>query len=223
MSETAELTAEDPRPGRLRGGRPTRAAAAERDERLLEIATRMFLEHGFEATSIDALAEAASIGKATLYARYADKGALFADVLRRRILEVYGSLEAEFATATATNDIEATLRKVADRFIAQTLAEGSVTLGRILSAQGPRFPDLAKLAMTEGYGRQVRLVATVLARFAGDPRYDLADLPLAADLFLALVLGRAIRMKIYGLPVDAEEMRRRTSAAVRMFVRGITV
>ncbi|MBE7220068.1 MAG: TetR family transcriptional regulator, partial [Caulobacteraceae bacterium] len=38
-----------------RGGRPTRAAAAERDERLLEIATQMFLEQGFDATSIDAL------------------------------------------------------------------------------------------------------------------------------------------------------------------------
>ena len=222
-SEMIEITADDARPARPRGGRPTKAAAAERDERLLDIATRMFLEQGFEATSIDALAEAASIGKATLYARYADKDALFADVLRRRILEVYGSLEAEFATALATEDMEATLHKVADRFIAQTMAESSVTLGRILAAQGARFPELAGLAMTESYGRQIRLIVSVLGRFAEDPRYDLHDLPLAADLFLALVLGRAIRMKIYGLPVDAEDMRRRTEAAVRIFVRGITV
>ena len=78
-----------PPPAR-RGGRPTRAAAAERDERLLDIATTMFMEQGFEATSMDGLAEAAAVGKATLYARWADKAALFADVLRRRILQVYG-------------------------------------------------------------------------------------------------------------------------------------
>ena len=96
-------------------------------------------------------------------------------MLRRRILEVYGPLEAEFSTATAA-DLETTLRKVADRLIEQALAESSVTLGRILSAQGPRFPELARLAITEGYGRQLRLVETVLARFADDPRYLLDDL-----------------------------------------------
>lgn len=205
-----------------RSGRPTKAAAAARNERLLEIATRMFLEQGFEATSIDGLAEAASIGKATLYARYADKGALFADVLRRRILELNGVLAAEFATAQAGDDLATTLRKLGDRFIDLTLTEDAVALGRILAAQGSRFPDLAHLAIKEGYGRQLRLVETVFARFADDPRYDLGDLPLAADLFLALVVGRAARFKIYGLPVDREEMRKRTRAAVALFVRGVT-
>ena len=221
MSETAEIN-DTARPAR-RGGRPTKAAAAERDERLLEIATRMFLEQGFEATSIDALAEAASIGKATLYARYADKAALFADVLRRRILEVYGELEAEFAGGTGDGDLETTLCKVADRMIELTLSDGAVALGRILSAQGARFPELAQLAVTEGYGRQLRFIEMVLARFADDPRYALGDLALAADLFLALVLGRAIRFKIYGLAVDREQMRARTRAAVALFVRGVRV
>ncbi|HUB65419.1 MAG TPA: helix-turn-helix domain-containing protein, partial [Methylocella sp.] len=59
-----------------RGGRPTKAAAARRDERLLEIAAEMFMQQGFDATSMERLAEAAMIGKATLYARYADKGQL---------------------------------------------------------------------------------------------------------------------------------------------------
>ena len=206
---------------RARGGRPTKAAAAERDERLLEIATHMFLEQGFEATSIDALAEAASIGKATLYARYADKGALFADVLRRRIIEVYGRLEAEFAAAPE-GDLQATLQHVADCFIEKTLQDSAAALGRILAAQGARFPELARLAMTEGYGRQVRLIETVLMRFADDPRYALGDLTMASDLFLGLVLGRASRHKIYGLEVDREDMRRRTRAAVSLFVRGVT-
>lgn len=207
---------------RARSGRPTKAAAAERDERLLDIATKMFLEQGFEATSIDALAEAAAIGKATLYARYADKTALFADVLRRRILEVYGPMEAEFAVATAGDDLATTLRKVAERLIDQAIANSSVTLGRILAAQGPRFPELARLAMTKGYGRQLQVVESVLARFAGDPRYLLDDVPVAADLFVALVMGRAARVKIYGLPVDVAEMRRRTGAAVALFVRGVS-
>ena len=224
MSDTADIAAPrsagaTPKP---RGGRPTRAAAAERDERLLDIATRMFMEQGFDATSMDRLAEAAAIGKATLYARYADKGALFAAVLRRRILEVYAPLEEEFGRAAAPEDLAITLTRIADRLIAMSLSESAVALGRILSVQGSRFPDLARLAITEGFGRQLRLVETVLARFAEDRRYRFDDLPQAADLFLALVLGRAMRFKTYGLPQDPAEIERRTAAAVRLFVRGVT-
>ena len=67
------------------GGRPSHDEAIKRDERLIEIAASMFMERGFEGTSIDAVAEAASIGKATLYARYKDKSELFAAVLQRQI------------------------------------------------------------------------------------------------------------------------------------------
>ena len=70
-----------------RGGLPTREEAARRDERLLEVAMRLFMENGFDGTSIDAVAEAAGIGKPTLYARYRDKRDLFEAVLTKRIDE----------------------------------------------------------------------------------------------------------------------------------------
>ncbi|MGA2054112.1 MAG: TetR family transcriptional regulator, partial [Bradyrhizobium sp.] len=43
------------------GGRPTREEAEARDVRLLEVATHLFMERGFDGTSIDAVAEAAGI------------------------------------------------------------------------------------------------------------------------------------------------------------------
>ena len=207
-------------PPARRGGRPTRAAAAERDERLLEIATTMFMEQGFEATSMDGLAEAAAIGKATLYARWADKAALFADVLQRRILQIYGPLEAEFRV-TAGGDLEVTLRRVAARLLEKGLAPGAVALSRILSAQGPRFPDLARLAVTEGFGRQQRLVAGILAGHADDPRWAIDEPMQLADMFLALVLGRASRFKIFGIPMAPAELEARTNAAVSLFLRAL--
>ena len=42
----------------------------------------MFMKHGFDGTSIDAVAEAASMSKRTVYARYRDKNELFSAVLR---------------------------------------------------------------------------------------------------------------------------------------------
>lgn len=203
-----------------RGGRPTRAAAAERDERLLAIATTMFMEQGFDATSMDGLAEAAAVGKATIYARWSDKTALFADVLRRRILQVYGPLEEEFRAAPR-GDLEVALRRVAARLLEKGLAPGAVTLSRILSVQGPRFPDLAALAVSEGFGRQQRLVAGILAAHADDPQWAIKEPLVLAETFLALVLGRSARFKIYGISTPPEQLEERTQFAVSFFLRGL--
>jgi AcrR family transcriptional regulator len=212
----------DGRRADARGGRPTKAAAAERDERLLEIAAQMFMRDGFDATSMERLAETAKIGKATLYARYADKSQLFANILRRRILLIYGPLEAEFAEGLASESLEQTLLILARRFIDLSLAPSSIALGRILAAEGERFPELGKLAVEEGLNRQIRLVEAVLTRFGAGRRYAIDDMALAADLFLSIVLGRISRMALLGVRMEPDTLDRRTREAVRIFVRGIT-
>jgi TetR/AcrR family transcriptional regulator, mexJK operon transcriptional repressor len=181
MDKTHGQNHVDLRP-KTRGGRPTKAAAAQRDERLLEIAAQMFMEHGFDGTSMERLAETAMIGKATLYARYADKGALFADVLRRRILLTYGPLEEEFDKDLKGKSLEATLLIVARRLLDLSLSPPSIALSRILAAQGSRFPELGTLAVQEGLYRQIRIVEKILRRFSSQHRYAIDDLALAADL-----------------------------------------
>src|SRR4030088_2741926 len=86
------------------GGRPTREEAVRRDARLLDVATSLFMERGFDGTSIDAVAEAAGVSKPTVYARYRDKRDLFAAVLRGRIRDWLAPLSAAAeAQATESN------------------------------------------------------------------------------------------------------------------------
>jgi AcrR family transcriptional regulator len=204
-----------------RGGRPTKAAAVERDERLLEIATEMFMTYGFEATSIERLAEAAMIGKATLYARYTDKSQLFADVLRRRILLVYAPMEAEFEKGLIGKSLEDTLLILAQRIVKNSLSPSGIALSRILAAQGQRFPELGRLAVEEGFDRQIRLVETILRRFSKEHKYLLEDLSLAADLFISVVLGRIQRMALLSVHMEPKKLDKRIRAAVQVFIRGL--
>src|SRR4029078_6295786 len=93
------LTAAKAKPARRdipksRGGRPTKSAAIERDQRLIGVATRLFLDRGYDATSLDAVAEAARVSKPTVYARYGDKRGLFAAVLSREIARWLAPLSA---------------------------------------------------------------------------------------------------------------------------------
>src|SRR5271157_5680242 len=68
-----------------RGGRPSREEAALLGERILDVATELFLAEGYGATSIEAVAQRARISKRTFYHRFSDKAALFGAVVQRII------------------------------------------------------------------------------------------------------------------------------------------
>jgi TetR/AcrR family transcriptional regulator, mexJK operon transcriptional repressor len=206
------------------GGRPTREEAEARDVRLLDVATRLFMERGFDGTSIDAVAEAAGVSKPTVYARYHDKRDLFVAVLRGRIRKWLAPLSAAAeaqAIEGSPRSIRTTLHELSRHLVSYTLAPEAGTLQRILSAQAVQFPELAKLANEEGWLRMVRGVASILRQSAVRGQIKVDDPELAADMFLNLVLGHSKRLALYGIATDPETAERHRKAAVDFFLNGI--
>src|ERR1700676_3810193 len=172
------------------GGRPTREEAVRRDARLLDVATRVFMERGFDCTSIDAVAETAGVSKPTVYARYHDKRDLFTAVLRATIQRWLAPLSAAAEAAKANSkSVETTLHDLSRHLLAHASTPEVVMLRRTLAAQGVQFPALPKLAHEEGWLRGVRAVASLLQQFADRGQIKVEDPAIAADLFLSLVLG----------------------------------
>jgi len=206
------------------GGRPTREEAEARDVRLLDVATNLFMERGFDGTSIDAVAETAGISKPTVYARYRDKRDLFTAVLRGRIRRWLAPISAaaeDQATATSPKSIKTTLHELSRHMVAYTLAPEAGSLQRILSAQAVQFPELAKLANEEGWLRAVRGVSSILRQSAAGSHIKVDDPELAADMFLNLVLGHGKRLALYGIATDPKTEERHRKAAVEFFLSGI--
>src|SRR5215831_14822227 len=65
------------------GGRPTREEAERRHRTLLTTAFRLFLEKGWDGVSVDEISRQSGVAKGFIYARYADKGALFVEAIER--------------------------------------------------------------------------------------------------------------------------------------------
>ncbi len=222
MTQAVRADARDA--GRRSGGRPTREEAERRDARLVAVATQLFMEHGFDATSIDAVAQAAGVSKPTLYARYRDKRALFAAVLEERIRDWLAPLsaaaEAQGATGEGRN-AELVLDELSRTLLARAQAPGAAALNRCIVAQALHFPDLARLAYEEGWLRGVRAVARLLAVLAEQGQIAVEDPEIAADLFLNLVLGKTSRQALYGIAIDPEAQETRRRAALALFLAGV--
>ena len=212
-----ELSHIDPRSG------PTREDAEARDVRLLDVATHLFMERGFDGTSIDAVAEAAGLSKPTAYARHHDKRDLFVAVLRgwirRWLAPVSAAAEAQAIEGCAKN-IRTILHELSRHMIAYTLAPEAGACQRILSAQAVQFPELA-IANEEGWLRAVRGVASILRQSAARGQIKVDDPELAADMFLNLVLGHPKRLAFYSIATDPETAERHRKAAVDFFLSGI--
>jgi AcrR family transcriptional regulator len=201
------------------GGRPSHDEAIKRDERLIEIAASMFMERGFEGTSIDAVAEAASIGKATLYARYKDKSELFAAIPQRQIDRWLAMNET--GEQAMTGRIEDVLLARARRTVAVALTPEAIAINRIVMAEATRFPNLAKLVHEQGWQRSNAAVAAVLDGFAKNGQIEVEDTNVAADLFLSLVIGRQTRLAMLGIETDPAQIDQRVQAAVKLFLNGV--
>lgn len=63
-------------------------------EHLLRVATRLFSDHGYEATSVEAVLRAAGVSRGSLYHHFPGKDALFRAVLEGVQSGVYRRLEA---------------------------------------------------------------------------------------------------------------------------------
>jgi AcrR family transcriptional regulator len=58
---------------RFRPGRPPKGLAADVEGRILDAAQKLFLEKGFQSTSLDEIAEMAPVSKPTIYSHFPEK------------------------------------------------------------------------------------------------------------------------------------------------------
>src|SRR5205085_1541874 len=130
MAATAAGT--EPRvrsPGR--GGRPSRLESALLSDRILDVATALFLGDGYGATSIEAVARRAHISKRTFYHRFPGKEALFEAAVRRLIERWMPRFDADLPAAPTLVE---TLRRTAEYMLAAALTPEALALHRIAIA-----------------------------------------------------------------------------------------
>ncbi len=113
--------------------------SAERFAALCDAAADEFLAHGFEGASLDAIAAATGVGRATIYRRFGGKAGLFAYVIEREIAAQWQDIAMPEGD-TPLLRMERLCRIVLDLH----LAPRSLALYYLLVQESDQFPDLAR-------------------------------------------------------------------------------
>lgn len=184
---------------------------------ILAAAGELFMHQGYGATSVDAVARAAGVSKATLYAYFTSKDALFATIVNEACHDniVVGAFLPE-----DTTDLQAALTALAGRMLRFLLQDRALAIHRVVIAESVRFPELGRAFYDNGPALFRTQFAAWLLRQQDAGRLAIPDADLAADQFVGLLrLGVYLRATL-GLarPTDAE-IDATTAAAVRTFLR----
>lgn len=185
--------------------------AEEKRALILAAATALFLELGYDRTSLARIAERSGVSRATLFKQFPTKAALF-DAM---VTESWSTADEE--EPPPTGDIVAGLGAIGRRY-AELLGRARMTdLFRIVIAELPRFPELADAQFSQGkmpYFESVRRY--LLAEHeAGTVRVD--DVDLAATQFLGMIANYVFwpTLLVPGWQVSAERVAEVVDEAVR--------
>lgn len=155
--------------------------AQEKRALILQAATALFLELGYDRTSLAKIAERSGVSRATLFKQFPTKAALF-DAM---VTESW-SIADEEDPPPAGNIV--TGLSVIGRQYAELLSRPQMTdLFRIVIAELPRFPELAHAQFSQGKLPYFEAVRSYLLaeHHAGTVRVE--DVDLAATQFLGMI------------------------------------
>lgn len=180
-------------------------------------AREVFMADGFEGASVDDIARAAGVSKATLYTYFPDKRLLFTEVAQTECARLAETATAQIDDRRPPRDVLTVVGRQLVRFLLSDFAQ---QVFRICVAERERFPELGRAFYASGPEMGQKRLAEYLTCAAGRGELAMDDVAFAAEQFLELCKVRLWARAVFGIQDDftAEEIDEVVGHAVDMFL-----
>jgi TetR/AcrR family transcriptional repressor of mexJK operon len=198
-----------------------RTQSALKRQDITEAATRLFLDQGFQATSMDEIAAAAKVSKQTVYKQFTDKQQLLYEI----VLEIAGRSGQIARTIHSLFDeivdLETGLTRLAQQFALAVLRPEVLRLRRLVVCEASRFQDLARAYFELAPQRGLDALEAGLSDLAERELLDIDDVTAAANQFAYLILGPTLDRAMFTPQETISEalIIDRADAGVRAFIK----
>jgi len=167
---------------------PGRPRSVEADRAILDATVDLLYEDGYAGMSMESVAEAAGVGKTTVYRRYRDK----ADLVTAAIASMPGMREMP-----DSGDTRADLLELLQQVVRSKERVQSMRLVGTLWAEEQRNPDLVRLFRQRVIGPRRQMMLDVLRR--GQERGELRE-DLDPGLVTEMMVGAHFARQFNGRP-----------------------
>lgn len=167
---------------------------APKAEAILTGGLQEFLARGYAAASMDRVAAAAGVSKATVYSHFSDKEGLFAAIVARFAEQKFPRFFMESATHPAQVPPDRLIRRLANEVLNNVESDGQhQEFMRLVIGESGRFPELAKIFIRTF---AMRGIAALSEYFASRPELDLPDPEATARVFIGSIVYYVITQKL---------------------------
>jgi TetR/AcrR family transcriptional repressor of mexJK operon len=191
-------------------------------QQILCAAGPLFMEQGYGAVSMDAIARKAGVSKATLYAHFAGKEELFGAIIAAACARHATTLgRPDAGPDSGDHDIGDGLRRFARNFLETLLSPNAAAIYRIVIGEGPRFPELGRIFYESGPRLTLDRLSAYLGEADARGHLRVPEPRAAAEHFTGMMKGEAHLRRLLGIgeKPSAEEIDRVVDLAVGAFLR----
>ena len=160
----------------------------ERRRAMVQAAESLFLEHGYEATSLAAIVKKSGGSLATLYELFGNKQGLLRAIIEMRDDEDRCPGCGDACATTAPSEM---LRQYGHRLYAHVTSPRAIALKRIVITEALRDPAFARALYEDIHLPSVRELAAIFGQLHDSGRASIDDPVAAARLFFAIVMSDA--------------------------------
>ena len=177
---------------------------------IVEAAKQSFLEGGYAQTSMDRIAESASVSIKTVYRHFKNKDDLFSAVMQAACANV--PEESGTASSGKTADARpwfdkpprAALPMAGMSYLRHLLSEEQLALYRVVTRDSHSFPELARRYHDETVGQRNQVFVEYLNRWRRSEKWKLKDPEGASDIFAALLQAGIFEEALHGIHIPNE-------------------
>ncbi|RJG10189.1 TetR/AcrR family transcriptional regulator [Pseudomonas cavernicola] len=197
---------------------PGRPKDPAKRQAILEAAKTLFLRHGYDGSSMDAIAAEAGVSKLTVYSHFTDKETLFSAAVKSKCEEQLPELFFELPEAVA---IESVLLNIGRGFHALINSRESIELHRLMVTLGSQDPKLSQIFFDAGPQRILNEMERLLSKADKAGKLCIAKPKHAAEHFFCLIKGGANFRLLIGCcgPQEGEEAEQHVQEVVELFMR----
>jgi AcrR family transcriptional regulator len=187
-------------------GRPTQSDLEKRKARVLEVASKLFMNRGYEGTSLAQVSKLARVSPRMISAHFGNKADIFTQVINERTISA-----SLLAAETATGDtLEEILYGAAKFAWTAAYSPGAISFLRLVVGEGERFEthtsEIARVASKLFYGEMEKIFVDLVER----KLISVPDPAAISKYFIDLMIGYSppqAAMGYWDLVPDCDELK----------------